>query len=44
VRPDGPSECHVDMRSKSRDGRGDMGTNANRIRTFIAAVEAESGR
>lgn len=39
VRPDGPSDSRIDMRSKSRDGRGDLGTNANRIRTFIAAVE-----
>jgi uncharacterized protein (DUF1499 family) len=43
VRPDGASESHVDMRSKSRDGRGDLGTNANRIRTFVGAVEAERG-
>jgi uncharacterized protein (DUF1499 family) len=39
VRADGPSESRIDMRSKSRDGRGDLGTNADRIRTFIAAVE-----
>lgn len=39
VRADGPSESRIDMRSKSRDGRGDLGTNANRIRTYIAAVE-----
>jgi uncharacterized protein (DUF1499 family) len=30
----------VDMRSKSRDGRGDLGANANRIREFIAKLEA----
>jgi len=36
VRADGPSESRIDMRSKSRDGRGDLGTNANRIRTYIA--------
>jgi uncharacterized protein (DUF1499 family) len=40
VRADGPTESRIDMRSKSRDGRGDLGTNANRIRTFIAAVES----
>lgn len=28
----------IDIRSKSRDGRGDLGANANRIRTFSAAV------
>jgi uncharacterized protein (DUF1499 family) len=39
VRADGPAESRIDMRSKSRDGRGDLGTNANRIRSFIAAVE-----
>lgn len=30
----------VDVRSKSRVGRGDMGANARRIRTFLAALEA----
>lgn len=43
VRPDGPSESHVDIRSKSRVGQGDMGTNANRIRTFVTVVEANPG-
>jgi uncharacterized protein (DUF1499 family) len=28
----------VDIRSKSRDGKGDLGANANRIRTFTAAA------
>jgi uncharacterized protein (DUF1499 family) len=36
-------ETLVDVRSKSRLGRGDMGVNANRIRQFrdrlVAAVE-----
>lgn len=32
---DGGSE--IDVRSKSRDGRGDLGANANRIRRFVAA-------
>jgi uncharacterized protein (DUF1499 family) len=43
VRSDGPSESRIDVRSKSRDGRGDLGTNANRIRTFVAAVEGAGG-
>ncbi len=30
----------IDMRSKSRDGRGDLGANAERIRRFAAAVTA----
>lgn len=30
----------VDVRSKSRVGRGDLGANAHRIRTFIAALRA----
>lgn len=29
----------VHMRSKSRDGQGDMGVNAKRIRTFLARVK-----
>lgn len=29
----------VDMRSKSRDGRGDLGTNAARIRAFLLELE-----
>ncbi|MGH7820745.1 MAG: DUF1499 domain-containing protein [Candidatus Binatia bacterium] len=32
----------VDMRSKSRDGRGDMGANARRIREFFAKLRASS--
>lgn len=38
VRPDGTGSI-VDMRSKSRDGQGDLGTNAARIRRFFAALE-----
>lgn len=30
----------VDMRSKSRDGKGDLGTNAKRIRDFLAQIQA----
>src|SRR5262245_32926568 len=38
VRPaDGGSV--VDVRSKSRDGKGDLGVNANRIRAFVAQLE-----
>jgi len=33
VRGDG-SGSHVDLRSRSRDGRGDLGANAARIRSF----------
>jgi uncharacterized protein (DUF1499 family) len=29
----------VDMRSKSRDGRGDLGANAARIREFLTDVQ-----
>jgi uncharacterized protein (DUF1499 family) len=39
VRPDGNSASRVDVRSKSRDGRGDMGVNAARIRDFVRALE-----
>ena len=28
----------IDVRSKSRDGRGDLGENAKRIRAFAAAI------
>ena len=34
VRPDGAGSI-VDMRSKSRDGKGDLGANAARIRSFL---------
>jgi uncharacterized protein (DUF1499 family) len=37
VRPDG-NGSKVDMRSKSRDGQGDLGVNAARIRTFLAEL------
>jgi hypothetical protein len=39
VRPSG-NDCRVDMRSKSRDGKSDLGANAKRIRAFGAALEA----
>ena len=34
VRPDGTGSV-VDMRSKSRDGKGDLGANAEHIRSFL---------
>jgi len=34
----------VDVRSVSRVGRSDLGTNARRIRRFLEAVQAASGR
>jgi uncharacterized protein (DUF1499 family) len=42
VRPDGANGSRVDMRSKSRDGQGDLGVNASRIRAYVSALE--SGR
>jgi len=36
VRPNGDAVL-IDVRSKSRDGQGDLGANANRIRAFLAA-------
>jgi|SRR5262245_13667925 len=38
VRPDG-SGSRVDVRSKSRDGQGDLGVNAARIRAYVAELE-----
>lgn len=38
VRP-GDGGSIVDVRSKSRDGKGDMGVNAARIREYVAALE-----
>jgi hypothetical protein len=38
VQPDG-SGSRIDMRSKSRDGRSDMGANAKRIRAYFAALK-----
>ena len=39
VRPDGDAAV-VDMRSKSRDGIGDRGVNAARIREYFAALKS----
>jgi uncharacterized protein (DUF1499 family) len=33
----------VDMRSRSRLGRGDLGTNARRIRTFLKQLSMKAG-
>ena len=38
VRPDGPGSI-VHMRSKSRDGQGDLGVNAKRIQAFFARLK-----
>jgi uncharacterized protein (DUF1499 family) len=39
VRPDaGGQGSIVDLRSKSRDGKGDLGANANRIRAFVTRL------
>jgi len=42
VRPDQGGSA-VDIRSKSRDGKGDLGANAARIRAFGKRLEAEAG-
>lgn len=39
VRPE-PGGAVVDMRSRSRDGRGDLGANAARIRGFLDELES----
>ena len=38
VRPGSNGGSIVDIRSKSRDGKGDLGVNANRIRTFTSTL------
>ena len=42
VRPD-PGGARIDVRSVSRVGRGDAGTNARRIRTYLERVEDAAG-
>jgi uncharacterized protein (DUF1499 family) len=37
------SGSRIDVRSKSRIGKGDFGTNARRVRAYLAAVKAASG-
>jgi uncharacterized protein (DUF1499 family) len=43
VRAIAASRSRVDVRSKSRVGRGDLGANARRIRTFTTALQARVG-
>ena len=43
VRPEGQGGSLVDMRSKSRDGQGDFGVNAARIRQFMVALRTAAG-
>lgn len=38
VRPEEAGGSRVDMRSKSREGRGDLGANAERIHEFLQAL------
>lgn len=40
VRPGANGQSIVQMRSKSRDGRGDMGVNAARIRAFFQRLQS----
>lgn len=40
VRPAGDGGSRIDMRSKSRDGKGDLGANAARIRAFMTTLAA----
>jgi uncharacterized protein (DUF1499 family) len=42
VRPHGEGS-RVDIRSKSRDGQGDLGANAKRIRAYTAALRGGGG-
>ena len=42
VRAEGATS-RIDVRSRSRVGRGDLGTNARRIRRFLDAVRARGG-
>ena len=43
VGDDGTGRSVVDVRSKSRDGRGDIGANAARIRRFASGLEERLG-
>jgi uncharacterized protein (DUF1499 family) len=40
VRPASDGGARVDMRSKSRDGKGDIGANTKRIHDFMGQIEA----
>jgi uncharacterized protein (DUF1499 family) len=44
VRPGEVAGSRVDVRSKSRDGKGDLGTNAERIRAFTTTLRARAGQ
>ncbi|HEX9282886.1 MAG TPA: DUF1499 domain-containing protein [Gemmatimonadales bacterium] len=44
VAPRGTDSAVVDMRSKSRVGRSDVGANAARIRSYFAALRRAAGR
>lgn len=39
VRPNGPTASLIEMRSKSRDGTGDLGANYNRIESFFHLMQ-----
>lgn len=39
VKSEGPSCCTVHLRSRSRVGKGDLGSNAQRIRVFLRALK-----
>ena len=41
VRPDGDGS-KIDVRSKSRDGQGDLGANAARIRALLSTIEGSA--
>ncbi len=40
----GRDQTRVDVRSKSRIGRGDMGANARRVRDFLSALQSQLAR
>src|SRR5438445_16820 len=44
VTPRGTDSSVVDMRSKSRVGKSDVGANGARIRTYLAALARAAGR
>jgi len=41
IKAQGPTGSRVDIRSKSRDGRSDLGVNAQRIRAFTELLKTE---
>jgi uncharacterized protein (DUF1499 family) len=40
----GRDQTRVDVRSKSRVGRGDMGANARRVRDYLSSLQARLSR